>query len=383
MSPRVSSLRLTASGRRQRSHYPFSAQTNIGRQRTINEDSILALPPLFAVADGLGGHEAGEVASALAIDTLRDHAPRAVDTPALVRAVQAANNAIIKGIEAGIGHDGMGCTMTALMVEAGKASIAQVGDSRAYLLRGRQLTQITEDHSVVAAMLRSGHITSEEARVHPQRSVITRALGSDPELIVDRFEIDVLRGDRLLICSDGLTSMVDDEHITTILNARSDPHQAALDLIAAANKAGGTDNISVIVIDIDEDQPQSRTHRRSRLWLWILIWIVLVAGLIAAVAFGVSRYTRSAAYLDVGRNGLVTVNQGVPGSILGFSLTYASEESTITVADLTAADQSAVRARPTYPSLDKARRDLESMARRAKSFSGQDPGTPGMPESTP
>ena len=360
------SLYLSATGRRQGSRYPFSAQTNVGRQRALNEDSILALPPLFAVADGLGGHEAGEVASALAVDTLRDHAPRAVDTPALVRAVQAANVAILQAVDAGIGHEGMGCTMTALMVEHGKAAIAQVGDSRAYLLRGRQLTQITEDHSVVAAMLRSGHITAQEARVHPQRSVITRALGSDPNLIVDQFEITVLRGDRLLICSDGLTGMVDDAQIAAILNKQLDPHQGALALIDAANAAGGSDNISAIVIDIDEDNPSTSARRRSKLWLWILLWILAVAVLVGAVAFGVVSYTRNTAYLDTGPQGLVTINQGVPGHLFNFSLTWQTEATSVEIDDLSAADQATIRQRTTYKSLDEARSDLDDMVTRSQ-----------------
>lgn len=355
-------LHLSAAGRRQQSRYPFSAQTNVGRQRALNEDSILALPPLFAVADGLGGHEAGEVASALAIDTLRDHAPRAVDGPALVRAVQAANSAVLQAAHGGIGREGMGSTMTALMVEHGKAAIAQVGDSRAYLLRDRQLMQVTEDHSVVAALLRSGHITAEEARVHPQRSVITRALGSDPHLIVDQFELPVLRGDRLLLCSDGLTSMVDDTHIAAILNARLDPHQTAGALIEAANKAGGADNISAIVIDINEDTPAPDTRKRSKLWLWALIWTLLALLIVGGIAFGVDRYARSNAYLDVGADGLVTVNQGLPGShILGYSFTYESQETTVAADTLAPADQSTLKQHPTFSSMQEAYDALDRM----------------------
>ncbi|MCL2882510.1 MAG: Stp1/IreP family PP2C-type Ser/Thr phosphatase [Coriobacteriia bacterium] len=367
MAPSSSNLHLSATGRRQRSRYPFSAQTNVGRQRALNEDSILALPPLFAVADGLGGHEAGEVASALAIDTLRNHAPRAADAPALVRAVQAANNAILQASDAGIGREGMGSTMTALMVEHGKAAIAQVGDSRAYLLRGRQLTQLTEDHSVVAAMLRSGHITAEEARVHPQRSVITRALGSDPNLIVDQFEITVLRGDRLLLCSDGLTSMVDDAHIAAILNSKLDPHQAALALIDAANNAGGADNVSAIVIDIDEDGPTAHPRKRSKLWLWVLLWVLLIAAILGAVTYGVSRYTHSIAYLDVSDGGMVTINQGVPGHVMEFSLTYDSTVTTVTAGDLNPTDQSTLRQRPTFNSQAEARNELDDMVQRSNS----------------
>jgi len=356
-----SRLHLSATGRRQRSRYPFSAQTNVGRQRALNEDSILALPPLFAVADGLGGHEAGEVASALAIDTLRDHAPRAVNTPALVRAVHAANGAIMQAAEGGIGHTGMGSTMTAIMVEHGKAAIAQVGDSRAYLLRSHRLSQITEDHSVVAALLRSGHITAEEARFHPQRSVITRALGSDPNLIVDHFELTVLRGDRLLLCSDGLTSMVDDTHIAAILNGKLDPQQTAAALIEAANKAGGADNISAIVIDIDEDAPAIGPKRRSKLWIWALIWTLLAVAVVGGVAFGIDRYTRNSSYLEVNSAGLVTVNQGVPGRLLSYSFTYKSDVTTVAASMLAPSDQTTLKQRPSFHTMSEAYDALDKM----------------------
>ncbi|MCL2606867.1 MAG: Stp1/IreP family PP2C-type Ser/Thr phosphatase, partial [Coriobacteriia bacterium] len=233
---------------------PFAAVTHVGIVRALNEDSLLALPPLYAVADGLGGHQSGDVASQIAVNTLRDTAPKQLDPVALARAVQAANHAVIAGIKKGAGREGMGTTMTAAMIKDGKAVFAQVGDSRAYLLRNRSLSQVTEDHSVVAAMMRSGHLTAAEARSHPQRSVITRALGSDPNLNVDTYEIPVLRGDRLLICTDGLTSMIEDAQIEEILTGSLDPNRAAEQLIQAALDAGGNDNISVIVVDVTEAQ---------------------------------------------------------------------------------------------------------------------------------
>ncbi|MDR1775641.1 MAG: Stp1/IreP family PP2C-type Ser/Thr phosphatase [Actinomycetes bacterium] len=344
--------------------YPFAAQTNVGRVRALNEDSILALPPLHAVADGLGGHQAGEIASAVAIDALREAAPRDPDATGLAQAVQAANRAVLDAVAQGIGREGMGTTMTACMIEQGRAVLAQVGDSRAYLLRNRQLTQITEDHSVVGALVRSGHITVEEARVHERRSVITRALGTDPELAVDSFEISVLRGDRLLLCSDGLTAMVDDAHIAEILLANVDPTRAAERLIDAANTAGGADNISVIVIDVTEEQgAQARlhNHHRNRLWLYAALWIVAAILVCAGIWVGVQRYAERQAYLRVDSAGHIYICRGVPGKVLGKTLTFETIETSVTAEMLTSTDLTNLRLSPTYDSVDDARGALDEM----------------------
>jgi len=315
-----------------RNAIPFAALTHVGSVRALNEDSLLALPPLYAVADGLGGHQSGEIASALAIDALRDHAPKRPDPVALARAVQSANQAVINGIAKGVGREGMGTTMTAVMLEPGRAVFAQVGDSRAYLLRNRSLSQVTEDHSVVGEMLRSGHITVEEARRHPQRAVITRALGSDPNLNVDTFDITILRGDRLLLCSDGLTTMVDDAQIQAILAGSLDPNHAAEKLIQAALDAGGVDNISVIVVDVSEQQganaaalaAMKKKKPRSKLWLWSLIWIALVAAVGAGIYYGTLSYVEDRAYLSGKPGERVYLHTGLPGTILDFELTFES-----------------------------------------------------------
>jgi len=320
------------SKKRARNIIPFAALTHVGNVRALNEDSLLALPPLYAVADGLGGHQSGEVASALAIDALRDHAPKHPDPVALARAVQAANQAVINGIEKGAGREGMGTTMTAVMLEPGRAVFAQVGDSRAYLLRNRSLSQVTEDHSVVGAMLRSGHITAEEARRHPQRAVITRALGSDPNLSVDTFDITILRGDRLLLCSDGLTTMVEDAQIQEILAASLDPNHAAEKLVQAALDAGGVDNISVIVVDVTEQQganvaaiaAMKKKKPRSKLWLWTLVWIALVAAVGAGIYYGTLNYVEDRAYLSGEPGNVVYLHRGLPDTILDFDLTFES-----------------------------------------------------------
>ena len=188
----------------------FGSRTDIGCLRDHNEDSLVVTPPLFAVADGMGGHAAGEVASEIAVRVLSELAPEHPDGEALGRAIEEANRAVIQAAREGRGRQGMGTTMTAAMLEGERLVIAQVGDSRAYLLHQGKLQQLTRDHSLMADMIEAGQLTPEEARTHPQRSVITRALGRDAHLHPDIYEINVETGDRLLICSDGLSGMVCD-----------------------------------------------------------------------------------------------------------------------------------------------------------------------------
>ena len=180
----------------------YGSRTDVGLVREHNEDSLAVNPPLYAVADGMGGHAAGEVASEIAIQTLVANAPETPDGDDLARAVVAANHAIIRAVHEGIGRKGMGTTMTAAMLSGKRLVIAQVGDSRAYLLHEGALQRITRDHSLMADLIDSGQITPEEAKTHPQRSVITRALGSDPSTLPDIYEMNVSAGDRLLLCSD-------------------------------------------------------------------------------------------------------------------------------------------------------------------------------------
>ena len=191
----------------------YGCLTDIGQVREHNEDSLLAESPLFVVADGMGGHAAGEVASEIAIESMRKNAPRVADCEALAGAVETANQEIIKAALEGKGKEGMGTTMTAAVIEGNRLCLAQVGDSRAYLLHNGRLQQITRDHSLMADLIEQGQITPAEARVHPNRSLITRALGNDPEMFADQYEIDIEEGDRLLLCSDGLSSMLTDDII--------------------------------------------------------------------------------------------------------------------------------------------------------------------------
>jgi protein phosphatase len=226
--------------------------TDTGRKRRHNEDSYVCEPPLFAVADGMGGAQAGEVASGLAAAALREdpHA-EASGVERVSALIQEANRRVYKRSAEDAAASGMGTTMTVALVEDGKVAFGHVGDSRAYLVRDGSLEQLTEDHSLVAELVRSGKLSPEEAEVHPQRSVITRALGTDPDVDVDTFSIDTQPGDVFLICSDGLTSMIDEELILEeVSRHRSDLKAAARSLIAAANRGGGEDNITVVAFEI-------------------------------------------------------------------------------------------------------------------------------------
>ena len=228
----------------------FGSRTDIGCLRDHNEDSLVVTPPLFAVADGMGGHAAGEVASEIAVNVLAERAPAHPDSEALGRAVEEANRAVIRAAHEGRGREGMGTTMTAAMLEGERLIIAQVGDSRAYLLHQGKLQQLTRDHSLMADMIEAGQLTPEEARSHPNRSVITRALGSDPHTQPDLYEINVETGDRLLICSDGLSGMVCDNEIESTLARVRDPQRCASQLVNEAIANGGHDNVTVIVADV-------------------------------------------------------------------------------------------------------------------------------------
>ena len=225
--------------------------------REVNEDRYLVADGVFAVCDGLGGHQAGEVASEIAAHAL-EAAFTEPTVDRLIEAVEAANRAIWQlaagpARQAGHGHhDHRGGRRRA--GRRGSARVINVGDSRGYLLRDSELTQLTEDHSLVAEMERDGRLTHEEARVHPQRAVITRALGLEPEVAIDHLELLPYRGDRLLLCSDGLTNEVADDQIGSTLRRLADPNEAAKDLVTQARANGGNDNITAVVIDVTDDE---------------------------------------------------------------------------------------------------------------------------------
>lgn len=228
-----------------------AAVTDIGLHRKTNEDAYVAAPPLFAVCDGMGGALAGEVASGLAAETLT--AAVAAHQP-LMAAAEAANAAVFTRACGDEAHSGMGTTLTAVLLEGDVGHFVHIGDSRAYLLRGGQLQQLSDDHSLVGEMVREGRLTEEEAASHPHRSILSRALGTEPTVHIDEFEVDLLAGDVLLLCSDGLSGVVDAGAIRKALGRR-DPEDAAQRLVAEARRQGGPDNITAVVVRLEAPPP--------------------------------------------------------------------------------------------------------------------------------
>jgi PPM family protein phosphatase len=232
-----------------------AGRTDVGRQRSANEDSLVVRPPLFAVADGMGGAKAGEVASAVAVDAVEGAQESSEPTEAqLANIVRDANRRIYDLAVADESRRGMGTTLTLAKLHGDEVSVAHVGDSRAYRLRGGELEQLTRDHSLVAELERSGQITPEAAEHHPQRSIITRALGPEPDVEVDTYTLAGRDGDVFLICSDGLTSMISDDEVASILRSAGSLDEAADGLVRAANQSGGKDNITVILFRLGEGE---------------------------------------------------------------------------------------------------------------------------------
>jgi PPM family protein phosphatase len=225
------------------------ALTDTGRKRRHNEDVYVVDPPIFAIADGMGGANAGEVAAALAADALRGEGGSGEE--AVVDLIQEANRRVYEQAAEDAAKSGMGTTMTVALLEDGRVRIGHVGDSRAYLIRDGELSQLTDDHSLVGELVRSGKLAPEDAETHPQRSVITRVLGTDPEVDVDTITIETRSGDLFLLCSDGLYSMVGNDRILELVERnRRNLDAAAKALVAAANKGGGDDNITVVAFEI-------------------------------------------------------------------------------------------------------------------------------------
>jgi protein phosphatase len=236
--------------------------TDTGRKRRRNEDAFVCEPPLFAVADGMGGAQAGEVASGLAASALRESGANGGGERRVAQLIQEANRRVHDRAVSDAAASGMGTTITAALFDPnGRVSFGHVGDSRAYLLRDGRLDQLTDDHSLVAELVRRGELSPQEAEVHPQRSVITRALGTDPDVDVDTFSVEARSGDVFLICSDGLSSYVDGGEIEQLmLQHRRDLETAAKTLIQAANRGGGDDNITAVLFAVGGAEPEERTR---------------------------------------------------------------------------------------------------------------------------
>ncbi|HUH16206.1 MAG TPA: Stp1/IreP family PP2C-type Ser/Thr phosphatase [Gaiellaceae bacterium] len=231
--------------------------TDPGRRRRHNEDAYVCEPPLYAIADGMGGAQAGEVASGLAAAVLSEGGGSEQGEERVGSLIQEANRRVFRRSSEDAAASGMGTTMTVALVDRASGTIAlgHVGDSRAYRVRGGELEQLTDDHSLVGELVRSGKLSAEEAEVHPQRSVITRAVGTEPEVDVDTFTVEAEPGDLYLLCSDGLTDMVADREILSVLADADDLDRAARALVDAANEGGGEDNITLVLFAVDEDDP--------------------------------------------------------------------------------------------------------------------------------
>ena len=378
--------------------------TDAGRKRRRNEDSFVREPPLFAVADGMGGAKAGEVASRLAAAVFREfHEADALDPEERVAAIiQEANRRIFERARSDTQASGMGTTLTAALVVGSSVAVGHVGDSRAYRIRQGELEQLTDDHSLVADLVRSGRITPEEADAHPQRSVITRALGTDAEVDVDTFSTDAEPGDLFLLCSDGLTTMVDDQEILDTIARIGTLEQASKALVKAANRAGGEDNITVVLFSLEAEEqleetavaspdgrgeqdledtltgleaptvstavpaavldreeetmpgawgpaieepepeprrPPVRKGRWRRRVLWSALGLVFALGVVAAAFWALSR----ANFIGADADGYVVVYQGVPWGLGGgVDLYRARYVSRLRVVQLTEAERAAL-----------------------------------------
>jgi serine/threonine protein phosphatase PrpC len=384
----VSPFRLVAAG-----------VTDVGRVRDGNEDDFIDQSNrlgLVAVADGMGGHRAGEVASATALEALR--AAVASGQP-LRDAIEGANDAVLEKSVSDQELAGMGTTLTAGMLGSdGYLIVGHVGDSRAYLVRDGELTQITDDHSLVEEMVRGGELTREQAEVHPRRSIITRALGIDPEVEVDEYPIELQPGDRILFCSDGLTTMVRPDEIASILSRERDPKRAAQLLVDAANEAGGEDNITAVIVeaveipddevdaspavpydDTSESPPVKPRRRRGRTLFRAAVWAFPILVVLAVAFLAVGWYARNTYFVGASK-GAVTIFKGRPGGLLGWDPTV--EKSTgIETSQLTEGEQDDVEGDKTFSSRSDAD---DYVARLKKGIEARTPATtvPVPPEST-
>ena len=336
-------------------------KTDTGRQRHANEDSYFARSPVFAVADGMGGAQAGEVASRIAAGAfeqgMEDEAPAESQLEGIA---QDANREIHELAQRDSSRAGMGTTLTAALLRDGELALSHVGDSRAYVLRDGELKRLTKDHSLVEELRRQGRLTDEEAEEHPQRSIITRALGPEPSVNVDTMTFPAKSGDVFLLCSDGLTTMVSDEEIAEILGEAKTLRAGVNKLIDAANAKGGRDNITAVAFRVAEEgeEPEegatliSRTaeqagmtservrragdrlrgqgpvplpHRRRR-----GIKIAAIVALVAFVAFGAWRLTQQVYFLGTDEDGRVALYRGLPYD-LPFGIELYSEQLSIGV----------------------------------------------------
>ena len=377
------------------------AKTDVGRVREGNEDSYLASDPLFVIADGMGGHLAGDVASATAIEVIQERTGdlNADDPQTLAAMVKEANRAIWSKAGDDPSLRGMGTTCTLVLLHAPTAQLAHVGDSRAYLFHDGDLKQVTEDHTLVGRMVREGRLQLEEAERHPQRSIITRALGVDEDVEVDLLTLELVEGDRLLLCSDGLSSMLSHGSIAEILDSTDDAQSAAELLIDRANEAGGEDNITVVVIDIGghgagagSSSAAPVTEHRSdlgertgtdpsadtgyhdaievappkRRWPRVVLLTLIAIALLGGGAFAAARYALANSWFVGVDDGVITIYRGIPGEVAGITLNETHHQTDIEITSLPAFKRDEVEAGIEVGSLEEAEQTVDDLQQLTK-----------------
>lgn len=393
--------------------------TDVGLVRTNNQDRLLMADPLFAVADGMGGAAAGEVASATAVEGLQDAFGQAGEaTPeALMEAARTANRAVWNQAEANPEMRGMGTTLVALaLVDGGRLAAVNIGDSRLYLLRGDEFRQVTSDHNLVAELVAEGRISKEEAEFHPRRNIMTRALGVDPDVEVDLFVEEPRPGDRYLLCSDGLPRELRDDHMVSILRRFADPEEAAKELVDEAKRRGGNDNITAVVVDVVDTEssaapapeqekdptvvvptpapepspaaePRDAEADRGKptakvITLRVVAFFGVLILVLALAAVAIGWYARGSYFVGL-RGDRVTIYQGRPGGVLWFDPTVA-QRTNVTTGEVLPHQIPRLRAGQEESSLAEARAFVRSLVAEANAArSAQSPTTTAPSSSVP
>lgn len=385
--------------------------TDVGLVRPENQDQLLVADPLYAVADGMGGHAAGEVASSVAIEALNNAFDRSgpLNPDNLIQAALAANRAVWDEAEANPEMRGMGTTLVALaLVEGDQLAIVNIGDSRLYVFHDEELRQVTSDHNLVAEMVAQGRISKEEAEVHPRRNIMTRALGVEPDVPVDLFVEPAVPGDRYLLCSDGLPREVSDELIAAVLRRLANPQDAAKELVNEAKNRGGNDNITVVVVDVTESavsreeedvtavtvaapvqEGGGRGGRRFRrrqprpkafsspVTLRVVAFVLVLLVIIGLGAFGVVWYARSGYFVGLQHQQIV-IYQGRPGGVLWMKPTL-KERTDYTTADVLPVHLQTLQSGQQEASLAAARSYVQRLVEEKQ----QSAGASGPPATTP
>ena len=369
----------------------FGAVSDTGQLRNANEDSFLVGEHLLAVADGMGGHNAGEVASAMAVQLLQDAANQPIESPeSFIDLISTINDAIFTAATGTSEQRGMGTTLTAIAVAGSTPSdehvvVINVGDSRTYILRKGELRQVTIDHSYVQELVSEGVISADDARTHPRRNIVTRALGIDSRVIADSWTLPIVDGDRYVLCSDGLVDEISNEEILAILMENADPQRAAECLLTAANDRGGRDNVTVIVVDVrTSDEPTTSVDNGAQLSSLtpvsqesqlpavqsllsrkvskILIPLILLIAISLAIVAGAKITQRGyfVGFSDPTPDAHVVIFKGSPQHFLWYGPSTASTSS-ITRQKLLTALAREVDTQPRFDSLDDAQTYVDAL----------------------